>query len=72
MSMQPDEMEGWMEGRRRGSVMRRNEGGENVEDGLSRDDRLARIETKAETNEDKDSGKRSEVNHKEMKLWYLE
>jgi hypothetical protein len=34
--------------------MRRNEGVGN-EDGLSRDNRLARIETKAETDEDKDS-----------------
>jgi hypothetical protein len=39
----------------RGRVVRRNEDGENVEDGLSRDDRLARIETKAETDKDKDS-----------------
>ena len=36
--------------------MRRNEGGGNLEDGLSRDNRLARIETKAEIDEDKDSG----------------
>jgi hypothetical protein len=39
----------------RGRVVHRNEEGENVEDGLSRDDRLARIETQAETDEDKDN-----------------